>query len=87
MRSSNRVIEIIRDPVLGQLPGYIALAQRHLEKSRPQPIKHMGKQFMVATYLVPLDLVSMVLPAASLKDVESIELTYRLKPKKEVVVL
>lgn len=79
MRSSNRVIEIIRDRVLGQLPGFIALAHRHLEKSRPAPIKHMGREFAVATYLVPLDLVSMVLPAASLKDVESIEITYRVK--------
>lgn len=81
MRSPNhRVIEIIRDPFSGTLPGFIELGHRHLEKSNPAPARTLGTGYM-KTYLIPLDLMAMVLPAEVLKNVDSVEFHYK-EPKK-----
>lgn len=80
MRSQSRKtsIEIIRSPE-GNLPGFLALAQRHLEKSRPAPSKKLGSYLI--TFQVPLDLMSMVLPASVVRDIDSVELNYHARGK------
>jgi hypothetical protein len=78
MRSQDRkVITIIRDPSVTTMPGFVALGQRHLEKTRPAPTRHLGSHLV--SFLIPVDLVSMVLPNAVTKDYESVEFIYKAK--------
>jgi hypothetical protein len=81
MRSPNRkVIEVIRDVGFqGPLPPYVGLGHRHLEKAHPVPVRTHGTH--IVTYLIPVDLLAMVLPASVAKEIESVEFHYQTRGK------
>ena len=59
---------------LGQMPFFVQLAHKGLEKSKPAPINSFGK---TSTYLIPKDLLGIGLTDKGLlDDVESVEFVY-----------
>lgn len=80
-KPTKNTIEIEKNRSIGDLPVYIGLGHRHLEKEMPasgyqasliqgDKVKESGR------YTIPVDLASMVLPPEYSENIASIELEY-----------
>lgn len=59
---------------LGQMPFFVQLAHKGLEKSKPEPLSSFDK---TSSYLIPKDILKIGLTNQTLiDDVESVEFTY-----------
>lgn len=56
------------------IPGYVNFGHRHLEKEQPAPRDVSGTE---ARYIIPVDLLSIPLPADLVGEIESVELVYK----------
>lgn len=65
----NRVVTIIYSKRYGQMPGFLALAQRHFEKAPPEPNK-------LHSYVVPLDFLRMTMPDSYVDDIAEVDVLY-----------
>ncbi len=68
-----RTVIGVKHESIGELPLYIGVGHRHLEKARP-PLSSKG------SYVVPTDLMRMILPNEYVDKIESLTLTYVTQP-------
>ena len=74
MRSKNRALNVVKRVNFGHMPVFLSMMHRHLEKEKPAV--EAGK----VTFQVPVDLLGLSISDQTLiKEVSSVELTYRAK--------
>jgi hypothetical protein len=66
---------VVNKTTYGELPGYLHLAQRHLEKANPAG--EVSDEGMV--YSVPVDLLRLTVPEELVNAIEEITLVYDKK--------
>lgn len=80
LKPKKNEVLIVKDRSIGDLPIYIGLGHRHLEKEMPEglivSLDPQSKVIERGKYTIPVDLASMVLPPEYISNVESIELEY-----------
>lgn len=75
------VINIEKNPNLGQMPAIVELGHRQLEKTNPPPTRQLGN--VLTTYQVPVDLLAKLIPSSLAEEIETLEFTYkRVTPTK-----
>lgn len=73
MRARNRVvINVNKLKDYGDIPGYIHLGHRHLQKEIPSGVKDGG----VVEFPIPLDLLRMTLPASIVEEIQEVSVGY-----------
>jgi len=71
---SQHTIAVTKRTNLGQMPFYVQLAHKGLEKAKSEPTHSFGKTH---TYIVPKDILKIGLSDHSLlDDIETVEFTY-----------
>ena len=76
MRSKNsqHTISVIKRVPLGQIPLFVQLAHKGLQKSIPEPKETFGSS---STYVVPTDILRLSVSNPELiEDIEAIEFIY-----------
>lgn len=81
MKSDNREIVVTRRLDVGSitLPPFITLGAKHVEKELPKPTQTIGGRYY---FMVPLDLVRLVLPTELSEEITELTLVYERKGAK-----
>jgi hypothetical protein len=72
---NNKLISITKFRDIGGLPQFILLSHRYLQKGGHKPNEANGNLHK-QSYMVPVDILALVLPIHMVKDIESMELGY-----------
>jgi hypothetical protein len=73
--SKPRPMVVVNKTTYGELPGYLHLAQRHLEKANPAGEVSEGGM----TYSIPVDLLRLTVPEELVNEIEEVTLVYDKK--------
>lgn len=71
-RSKNRIVTVYKHPVIGTIPNFIQMAQRHLEKDKP----HINAGPGPHEFEIPVDLVALTVGEEIGAQIESVTLAY-----------